>query len=299
MSLTAVILTWNEEIHIQRCINSLKSVCKDIFIIDSFSRDRTKEIAVSNGVHFFQREWTNHSDQFNWALDNLNIQTDWIIRLDADEYLTIDLQDEIIQRIDNISHTISGIELSRKRIFLNKEIRWGGAEVKLLRIFRKGHARVENKLMDEHIEILEGKTICFDHKFVDHNLHSISSWIAKHNSYSDKEVIELLNLKYSFLKNRNDIILGFEAKKKRRFKLRYSRLPLFFRAIFYFIYRYVFCLGFLDGKEGFLWHFFQGLWYRTLVDLKLLEISLTCGNDIIRIKKYLKEILYADLDIDV
>lgn len=295
MSLTAIILTFNEELHLQRCIDSLKSVCSDIFIIDSFSNDNTKGIAELNEVHFYQKKWTNHSEQFNWGLDNLPLKTDWIIRLDADEYLTNDLKKEIIDKLEFIPISITGIVMPRTRIFLNKEIKWGGAEVKLIRIFRRGFARVENKLMDEHIEIISGNTINFNHKFVDHNLNNMYSWISKHNNYSDKEVIELLRIKFGRLKDRPNGVINIHAQKKRNLKARYSSFPLFLRSFFFFFYRYIFCLGFLDGKEGFLWHFFQGLWYRTLVDLKIFEIYLLYGNNKSQIKKHIKDVYKVDL----
>jgi glycosyltransferase involved in cell wall biosynthesis len=290
LSLTAIILTYNEEKHLQRCLNSLMKICSDIFIIDSFSTDGTKSIAELNNVHFVQKKWVNHSVQFNWGLDNLPIATDWIIRLDADEYLTDELQIEIIEKLNTFPHKVSGIEMPRKRIFLNKEIRWGGSEVKLLRIFRKGMARVENKLMDEHIEIIEGEIKSFSNKFIDHNLSSIGTWILKHNNYADKEVIELLNIKFDILGDRKKSFLNSQAQKKRSLKLIYADTPLFLRPLLYFFYRYFLCFGFLDGKEGFLWHFFQGLWYRLLVDMKLLEIYLICGNDKVKIKKYTEEV---------
>ena len=144
-SLTAIILTYNEEIHLQRCLDSLKGVASKIIIIDSFSEDKTKEITETNGARFYQNPWTNHSVQFNWALENCPIKTNWIIRLDADEYLTPELQIEIKEKLSNLDDSISGIEIPLKRVFLNKHMKRGLGEIKMIRLFRKGKAKIENR----------------------------------------------------------------------------------------------------------------------------------------------------------
>lgn len=298
-SLTAIILTYNEEIHLQRCLDSLKGVAQDVFIIDSFSTDKTKEIAEHNKVHFYQNPWINHSIQFNWGLENCTINTEWIIRIDADEYLTPELKIEIINNLMQLSQNISGVELPLKRVFLNRHMKRGLGEIKMLRIFRKGKAKVENRWMDEHIEILDGKTVTFKNAFADHNLNDIGWWTAKHNVYSNKEVIELLDVEFNLLDTNSNVKLSEQALRKRNLKLKYVKMPLFFRSFIYFIYRYIFRLGFLDGKAGFLWHFLQGWWYRTLVDAKIYEIKKECGTDVSKMIKYIKDVYNIDLSVDL
>ena len=295
-SLTAIILTYNEEIHLQRCIDSLKGVCKDVVVIDYYSTDDTEEIAKRNGAHFYQNPWVNYSLQFNWGLKNCSINTDWILRIDADEYLTPELQVEIKDKLAKLSTDISGIDVPLKRIFLNKHMKRGLGEIKMLRIFRKGKARLENRWMDEHIEILEGKTIFFKNAFADHNLNNLGWWTTKHNSYSNREVVDLLDVEFNFLNNNSNFQLSEQALLKRNLKLKYVKMPLFFRAFMYFVYRYILRLGFLDGKEGFLWHFLQGWWYRTLVDAKIYEIKKKCGTDVSQMIKYIKDVYNIDLN---
>ena len=77
-SLTAIILTYNEEIHLERCLKSLKDICKDIVIVDSFSNDKTEEIAKEYGARFYQNKWINYATQFNWDIDNTEINTEWV-----------------------------------------------------------------------------------------------------------------------------------------------------------------------------------------------------------------------------
>jgi glycosyltransferase involved in cell wall biosynthesis len=299
LNISAIILCYNEEIHLQRCLDSLKGVVREIFIIDSFSTDGTKTIAERNGTHFFENSWVNHSVQFNWALDNCNIDTDWILRLDADEYLTPELQVEIRDNLPKLGVDVSGIELPLKRVFLNKYMKRGLGEIRMLRIFRKDKARMESRWMDEHIEILEGKTIVFKHSFADHNLNDLGWWTAKHNAYSNREVIELLDVEFDFLRNNLNVQLSEQALHKRKLKLKYVKAPLFLRSFIYFVYRYIFRLGFLDGKEGFLWHFLQGWWYRTLVDAKIYELKKECGTDVSKMMHYIKDVYKIDLRGDL
>lgn len=298
-SLTAIILTYNEEIHLQRCLDSLKSVTREIFIIDSYSTDKTQEIAERNGAHFVQNPWVNYSLQFNWGLDICPITTDWILRIDADEYLTPELQAEIKNNLTKLEADISGVELPLKRVFLNRHMKRGLGEIRMLRIFRKDKARLESRWMDEHIEILEGKTVAFKHSFADHNLNNLDWWTAKHNAYSNREVIDLLDVEFSLLNSNTNIQLSEQALNKRKLKLKYVKMPLFLRSFTYFIYRYIFRLGFLDGKEGFLWHFLQGWWYRTLVDAKIYEIKKECGTDVSKMMKYIKDVFKIDLRADL
>lgn len=288
-SISVIILTFNEEKHIKRCIDNLSCISSDIFVVDSFSTDKTVEIAKNLGVTVIQNKWPgNQAAQFNWALENLPLISEWVLRLDADEYLLPELKEEILQNISSISKDVSGIVFKRRHIFLGKWIRRGTYPVYLLRLFRKGKAVCEQRWMDEHIELLAGRSVEFKNDFVDHNLNSIDWWTQKHNSYANREVIELLDMELNILnKSEGNAFLNEQAATKRKKKHRYAKQPLFLRSFAYFIYRYIFQLGFLEGKEGFLWHFLQGWWYRTLVDAKIFEIKKACGNDTEKIKKYI------------
>jgi hypothetical protein len=142
--------------------------------------------------------------------------------------------------------------------------------------------------MDEHIVLLEGQTVEFENDFIDHNLNNLSWWSQKHIGYSIREAIDLLDIEFNIIGKKEEGQLTPQALEKRNRKLKYAEQPLFLRAFFYFLYRYFFKLGFLEGKEGFLWHFLQGWWYRTLVDAKIYEIKKACGNDPEKIKEYLR-----------
>ncbi|MEP7324066.1 MAG: glycosyltransferase family 2 protein [Saprospiraceae bacterium] len=276
--LTVIILTLNEELHISRVIQSVNPIAGKIIVVDSYSSDRTIEIARKLGAEVMQNPFINQAKQFQWALDNANIETSWIMRMDADEYLTMPLIKEISERLPLLENDISGIVLKRRVHFLGKWIKHGTSyPIHLLRIWRTHHAVVEQRWMDEHINLIKGMSIVFKHDFVDDNLNTLSWWINKHNDYATREAIEILNMKSKFMEinsTGDGTGIARQAYIKRLYKNSvYLKLPLFLRAFLYFIYRYIIRGGFWDGKKGLMWHFLQGCWYRFLVDAKILQIE--------------------------
>ncbi|MGJ8716043.1 MAG: glycosyltransferase family 2 protein [Maribacter stanieri] len=293
-SISTLILTYNEEKHIERCIKNAQQFSRNIFLVDSFSTDKTVKIAESLGATVYQNKWeNNYAKQFNWGLENLPINTEWVFRLDADEYLTDELILEINNNLNSLKPNISGLVFERKMYFLNTLMTKGMIQMNMLRLFRYQHGFCEVRWMDEHIILTKGKTLQFKGFFVDHNLNPLGWWIQKHNNYSIREAIDLINLEYPLVttdsKEIKEYELSADAESKRNKKKKYADMPLFWRSFLYFLYRYFYKLGFIQGKEGFLWHFLQGWWYRTLVDAKVYEIKKACGNDVKAMKKYISE----------
>lgn len=293
-SLSVLVLTYNEEKHIARCIKSVKGICDDVFVIDSFSTDRTIEIAEALGAKCYQHKWeNNHALQFNWGLQNLPIQTEWVMRLDADEYILPELEAEIKQKLSSLDKNIAGVNINRRVVFMDKWIKRGGYyPTTLLRIWRNGSGLLEQRWMDEHVKLEWGETIQFKNDLVDHNLNSLTWWTSKHNNYATREAIDFLIFKHNLGKGSSieTKILGAQDKRKRWLKEKiYFGVPLFLRPFFYFIIRYFFQLGILDGKQGLIWHFLQGFWYRFLVDAKIFEVYRRTGGDAERIRLFLKE----------
>lgn len=294
LDISVIILTYNEEIHIRRCLENIHYFVKDIFLIDSYSTDKTLQIASEyEKVTILQNRWeNNYAKQFNWGLEHTSIQTKWVLRLDADEYLLPELINELSDKLSSLPDDVSGIVFKRRHYFLDKWMKRGIYPVYLLRMFRYGKAICEQRLMDEHIQLLEGVSVDFDGDFVDHNLNNLSWFCIKHVNYAIREAADLLNIELGLWEESQtdqQKALVEQAKHKREIKHRYVRLPLFWRAFLYFCYRYFIKAGLLDGKEGFLWHFLQGWWYRTLVDAKIFEIKRVCGMDRKKIEKYLND----------
>ena len=276
LDISVVILTYNEEKHIERCIQSIKKYSSNIYIIDSYSTDNTIQLSKSLNVNILQNKFINQSKQFAWALENINFKTEWILRLDADEYLEDNLIIEIKNKLPNLTKEIVGINLKRKHIFMDKWIKFGGRyPLILLRLWRNGHGYIEDRWMDEHIMVEGGKTITLKNNFCDHNLNNLSFFINKHNLYAGREVIDILfdNLRINNEKKKlNTKNTSYNVSLKRFLKESfYKKLPIGLGPLSYFIYRYIFLLGFLDGKVGLIYHFLQGFWYRFLVEGKLLE----------------------------
>jgi glycosyltransferase involved in cell wall biosynthesis len=275
VTLTCLILTFNEEVHIARAIGSVLGVADRIVVVDSGSTDRTCEIALSMGARVLQHPWSNHAAQFNWGLDQLGDDTGWVLRLDADEIVTAALASEIAARLPSLDAALAGVYIPRRMTFMRRPIRHGGVfPVMILRLLRHGRGRCENRWMDEHI-LVDGPTERFAGEILDDSLKSLSWWTEKHNGYASREAIELLNLEHGFLpRDPATLRPAGQPGVKRWLKERaYARLPAGPRAIAYFLYRYILRLGFLDGREGLAFHLLQGLWYRFLVDAKLREVK--------------------------
>ncbi|TFZ03105.1 glycosyltransferase family 2 protein [Ramlibacter henchirensis] len=278
LSLAAVLLTRNEEIHLERVLLLLRKLGARVYVVDSYSSDRTVEIAQKLGAAILQNRFVNYSKQFQWALDNHQITEDWILRIDADEVLEDDLIDEIKNRLPRLPRSTVGINLKRKHVFMGRWVRYGGRyPLVLLRIWRNGYGRIEDRWMDEHMIVCGGDTVTFSGGFADHNLNDLTFFIEKHNQYATREALDALNQRLHLFP-RDHARLGSPASRQAALKrwvkeTIYNRIPFTVSAFAYFIWRYLFQLGFLDGKTGLIYHFLQGFWYRFLVGAKILELE--------------------------
>lgn len=290
MSLSAVILTYNEEKHIDRCIKSLSEIVEDIYILDSFSNDNTLNILLKYPhVHVKQNKFINYATQFNEALDLFEIDSTWVLRIDADEVLDSSCVEWIQSNLSLITDDINGIHLNRYMKFMGRLMVHGGmSSYWALRIWRNGFGRCEQRWMDEHILLTSGETIKASGKIIDENLNTLSWWSHKHVDYSTREAIDVL-LNESTTNQIKSNFFGTNSERLRFLKGVYNRIPLFIRPFVYFIYRYIFKAGFLDGIEGFLWCFLQGLWYRILVDAKIFEIKSCAKKENKSLKLVIKE----------
>lgn len=277
--ITAIVLTKNEEKHIARCLRSLAEVVDQVIVVDSGSSDNTLEICREMQADVYENQWKNYASQFNWALDNCDVRNEWCLRIDADEYLTgelrVSLRENVLER--DVPEGVSGFYMNRVMFFLGQKIRYGGCgRLFMLRLFRFGVGRCETRWMDEHIVLSGGRTERLSGQLIDENHNNIGWWTDKHNNYASREAIDLLNVRYGFLDFGHSGLgdVGEQAGLKRFFKEKvYVWLPSGFRAILYFLWRYFFRLGFLDGRSGFIFHFLQGFWYRFLVDVKVRELE--------------------------
>ena len=282
-SIAVVILTFNEEMHIERCIHSAQAVSDEIIVVDSFSTDNTCAIAQSMGAIVYQHKFENYARQLNWAIENCDIQANWIWRLDADEYIEPLLASNALEALEYIADDVNGIFVNKKIIFMGQPLLHGGwYPVQHIKIIRKGFGACENTWMDEHLVVYSGKTIAIDGDQTDENLNDLNWWSHKHVNYASREAINMLLMEYN-LQNKNAEVhpnfFGTGTERKRWLKIKYLKTPLFIRPFINFFIRYILKGGFLDGKRGLIWHFLQGFWYWMLVDAKIYELKMKCQFD--------------------
>lgn len=275
--LTAIILTKNEEANIKRCILSLGDIPKRIIVVDSGSTDDTVNIAKDLGAEIYTHPFKHYADQFNWALDNTDIKTTWVYRIDADEALTPELKTEVERRcLRHANDNVNGFLMKHKLFFLGKYLKHGGAYPFIkMTVFKPRYARFEDRAMGEHVVLKEGRSILLENDCLHYDCKNLTAFIDKHNSYATREVKD-----YNDRLGRSQALLYSKAERTK--KLRdgfYYKLPKFIRARLYFWYRYYIQLGFLDGKPGKIYAFIQAYFYRYIVDAKIYE------SEIIRRKK--------------
>lgn len=275
--ITAIILTFNEELHIERCIKSVQRVCKDVLIVDSFSTDATCAIAESLGAKAVQHKFENQARQFNWAIDNVEIDTEWIWRVDADEIIEDGLAAIAEKELPGLQKNVNGVYVNKKIVFMGRPLLHGGwYPAQQIKIVRKGFGRSEDKMMDEHLIVTEGDTVSWNGDQTDWNLKPLDWWWKKHEGYAKREAMMQYQIINEKLKDKKDIaeeregkLFGNNAEFKRYMKNLYGHCPRYLRAIVYFISRYIFMGGFLDGYAGWYWHTRQGLMYRWMVDREI------------------------------
>ncbi|MEK7257283.1 MAG: glycosyltransferase family 2 protein [Bacteroidota bacterium] len=272
-----VILTFNEEHHLPRLLESIAPLQAPIFILDSGSTDRTLEIAEINGAVTEYHPFENHPLQWDFALRTFAVETPWTIGLDADQIVTPELL-EMLKNFDDsaIPASVNGIFFNRKNYFKGKWIRHGGYFPKyLLKMFRTGAGHSDLNQNMDHRFVVPGETMVWKTGYlIEENLkeNDIEFWIAKHNRYSTLQAREEIERKTGARSNGiQPKLFGNPDQRIAWFKNHWFNAPLFVRPMLYFTWRYVFKLGFLDGKQGFIFHFLQAFWYRLIIDIKIDE----------------------------
>jgi glycosyltransferase involved in cell wall biosynthesis len=270
---SVVVLTRNEEANVVACLESLRWAA-EVVVVDSGSEDRTVEIAQALGAKVFSHPFEGHAKQRNWALENLPFAGQWVLMLDADERVPPALADEITQVIRNDGGGRAGFYLKYRHIFQGRFLRHGGLyPTWLMRLFKRDHARYEERPMNEHV-IFDGEPGYLQNPFDHCDNRSLSHWIAKHDRYADLEAEEYLRERFGhgYQDSIPTRFWGKQPERKRWIKLHvWNRLPLFLRPFIFFFRNYILKGGFLDGREGFVYHVLWSFWVRFLIDVKILE----------------------------
>ncbi len=267
---TAIVLTFNEERNLPDCLASLAGWVERVFVVDSGSTDRTVAIARDLGAEVVEHPFEHYGAQRNWALATLPVETEWVLNVDADERVTPELRDSILARLRAPEPGVNGYLVSRRTVFAGRWIRHGGHyPAWTLRLMRTGLGRCEDRLYDQHFHV-EGRVAQLPGDLVDTFTADLATFTRRHLRWAELEAAELTGGDAPG-RIRGRATSGNAVERKRWLKERYARLPLFVRPTLYFLYRYVVRLGFLDGREGLVFHVLQGFWFRFLVDALILE----------------------------
>lgn len=270
--ITAIILTKNEESNIERCLNSIRDLVCRMVVVDSGSTDRTVELARAMGAEIYTHAFVHYAGQFNWALDHTQIKTTWVYRIDADEAPTQELCEEIAEKC-RVHHDddVNAFLMKHRLHFLGKDLMHGGVYPFLkITVFKPAFGRFEDRAMGEHVVLSEGKTLCFDNDCIHYDFKGLNAFIEKHNSYASREAYDYFERRQ---RQQETLYQRAEIVKFLRDGV-YYKLPIFLRAKLYYLYRYYFRLGFLDGKPGKIYAFIQAYFYRFAVDAKIYEEEL-------------------------
>jgi glycosyltransferase involved in cell wall biosynthesis len=267
-SISVLILTWNEEVNLAECLDSC-GWSDDIIVFDSFSTDGTRDIAARPGVRFLQRHFDNYASQRNAALTEVHYHHPWVLMVDADERIPQDLAAEMAQAVAVAHSDTVMFRMRRKDFFLGRWLRrssgypsWFG------RLVRLGRVRVERDVNEEYIA--DGKVGHLESHLLHYPFNrGVAYWYERHNRYSTIEAIEKLRTRNEPL----PIKFLFRADpidRRRALKQLVYRLPL--RPSILFFYLYIFRLGFLDGRAGFVFSRMRAS-YEMIIDLKVLELE--------------------------
>ncbi len=265
--LTIIVPTRNEALNIRQCLEGLKSLKIPIVVFDSFSEDETLKIVSDFDIPIIQGEWRSFSEKINAASSHPIITSDWVMRVDADESLDALLKSNLRNNIENSPVSVSAFTIDRRFVFMGKWLKYGGMSPSWqIRIWKKGCAVMEERELDEHM-IVDGEIYRMPGAIYDDDQKGLSVWIQKHNHYSDNEVEQIhQNSENTELPQENTAMIKRFLKEKV-----YYRAPLFARPFLLWFVKYVFLLGFLDGRSGFIFHILHSFWYRFLIDAKLYE----------------------------
>jgi len=274
LNLTAVVLTYNEALNIEDCLRSLLPLDCRIVVVDSGSNDQTLNILKTFNVDTYYNEFKNYGDQRNWSQQNTNIKTEWILHLDADERLSKELCKNIINVFNSGSNSqLDGYLISRRTLFMNKFIRWGGHyPVYHNRVFKMSKGMCETRLYDQHF-IVDGNVGTLSGDIIDVT-NDLNDWFNRHMQWAEMEANQIL------LENTSGRLVqgkfnGTPIERRRWLKTNlYYKMPLFIRCALYFIFRYFLRLGILDGYKGLIFHFVHAFWYRFKVDIHILKKKL-------------------------
>ena len=218
---TAIIMTKNEEKNIVDCLLSMKDFAKRCVVIDCGSTDKTVELAKEYGADVYFHEFEYYAKQFNWGIENTDIDTEWIIRLDADERFPEPLRAEIEEIISSHKDDdMNGIVMEADFYFLGKCMKHGLRNKRKLMMFKKRCGKIEDRRRDAHSIISEGFTVSAKKKFLHYDFKDLDSYIKRYNWYATREMQDYIDFKNG---SSAEVINDPTIQKTRKKKLKYRK----------------------------------------------------------------------------
>jgi glycosyltransferase involved in cell wall biosynthesis len=281
LPVTAIVAVRNEARNLPRCLESLREI-GEVYVVDSQSTDATVEIARSSGARVVQFHYQGGwPKKRQWAMESLPLAHDWILLIDADESLSPELVDEIRTAIQNPSY--DGYYIALRVYFLGRELRHSGASFYKLSLFRRGKGRYECRLKEqdasmadmevhEHV-VVDGRSAKLKFPLLHRNVASVSHYIRKHDTYSNWEAKVWLNTNPG-VDELAPSLTGTQAQRRRWLRRKFFAIPG--SPLVFFLYKYIFCLGFLDGVPGLIYCTFQGIQFFN-IKAKIYELRHSSG----------------------
>jgi glycosyltransferase involved in cell wall biosynthesis len=265
LPITVVVSVKNEELNLSKCLKCLKNFSQ-VIVVDSNSTDKTPEIVRSFGYKLVNFNWNGKfPKKRNWTLENVNIKNDWVLFLDADEYLTKQFINEVSAKIDLNEHT--GYWIYYNNFFLGEEQKYG-LKMRKLALFKKDFGRFEQINEDNwsHLDmeihehpIINGSIGKIKSTIIHKDYNSLEHYISKHNSYSSWEANRYLSLK-------KDKAIKLTLRQQ----IKYNLIENGLLPYLYFFGTYILKAGFLDGMSGYYFARFK-LFYFFQIQVKIKE----------------------------
>jgi glycosyltransferase involved in cell wall biosynthesis len=277
-----LMLTLNEELNLVHSLPILGGWADDIVILDSFSTDRTLEVAAKFGARVVQHKFEGHARQWLWGMQHIDFKHEWVFMHDPDHRLMPQLKAELEAMFARgVPADVNGFYVKRRNVFQGKWIRHGGYyPTYMLKLVRRHRVSFDEHEFDYRAYVPE-RTLTLQHDIIEENLkeEDITFWIDKHNRFAVRQAEEeMYRAQHPGSWKTAPRLSGNPDQRTLWLKKHWYRMPLFVRPFLYFFYRYFLRLGFLDGKKGFIFHFLQAFWYRLIVDVKLEQLRASAST---------------------
>ena len=273
-SLAILLLTYNESLNVESCLRSLAPWWHDVHVVDSGSTDGTVELVRQYTDHVYFHEYVDHRSQLTWALEHVPFDSEWLLIMDADNALTLALRQQIAHAIAHAPANVNGYFVAHRYYFRGQRMR--GFKPWSLRLLRRGHFTVDQSEMVDFRFVVQGQVGYLSGVMIESNKKEddVNFWIDKHQRFAKRLAIEEYLRRHGYLSwSHPPRLFGTADERIAWFKERWYHLPLFLRPVLYYLYRYVFRLGILDGREGLVYHFLHALWFRLLIDIGIVELQ--------------------------